>query len=184
MDGATRCIELAEKKQAAILRELKTILRMRGGVPFKQLEKLIGKLRHAAIGIPAGKSLFGPINQLMAQKPPAIYWERCPDVRVALQDWKQLIREAAKEPTHVKELVSGEADYKGTLDASGKGAGGIWISGNKLLAPIVWRVEWPQEIRDRLVTFDNPGGDITNSDLEMAAELLGWLVLEGLVCTR
>ena len=84
----------------------------------------------------------------------------------------------------MKELVSNEADYKGTLDASGEGAGGIWISGNKLMAPIVWRVEWPREVRDRLVTFDNPKGDITNSDLEMAAELLGWLVLEGVVCTR
>ena len=66
MDGATRCIELAEKKQAAILKELKTIIRMRSGVPFKRIEKLVGKLRHAAIGIPAGKSLFGPVNQLLA----------------------------------------------------------------------------------------------------------------------
>ena len=68
-----------------------------------------------------------------------------------------------------------------TLDASGEGAGGVWVSGLQSIAPIVWRLEWPQEMRDRLVTFANPSGDITNSDLEMAAEVLGWLVLEAVV---
>ncbi|KAL7525321.1 hypothetical protein ACHAXR_003320 [Thalassiosira sp. AJA248-18] len=185
MDGATRCIELAEKKQKAILLELKTILRMKSGVPFKKFEKIVGKLRHAAIGVPAGKGLFGPINQFIGKKPKIIYWNRCPEVKQALQDWRQMIQEAAKEPTHVNELVPGPADYKGTLDASGAdGAGGIWISGEKLLPPIVWRVPWPPEVKARLVTMSNMSGDITNSDLEMAAEVLGWLVLEAVVSTR
>ena len=35
----------------------------------KQVEKLVGKLRHAAIGILARKALLGLINQLMAVKP-------------------------------------------------------------------------------------------------------------------
>ena len=52
MDGATRCIELAKKKRLAILAELKVVLRMKGGVPFKRFQKIVGKLRHAAIGIP------------------------------------------------------------------------------------------------------------------------------------
>ena len=87
INGATRCIELSEKKQTTILKELKDVLRIKSGVQFKQMEKLVGKLRHAAIGIPAGKSLFGPINQLMAMKPRTIIWQRCPDVRQAFQDW-------------------------------------------------------------------------------------------------
>ena len=70
MDGATRCIELAEKKQAAILAELRRIIRVKTGVRFKDLERLVGKLRHAAIGIPEGRSLMGPINIFMAMKPP------------------------------------------------------------------------------------------------------------------
>ena len=58
MDGATRYIELAEKKQKAILVELKTVLRIKNGGPFKQVEKLVGNLCHEAIGIPAGKALY------------------------------------------------------------------------------------------------------------------------------
>ena len=39
-------------------------------------------------------------------------------------------------------------------------------------------------VKDALVTWDNPKGTITSSDLEMAAELLGWLVLEANVPLR
>lgn len=173
-DGATRCIELAAKKQATITAEIKTILRISHGVPFKRVQKLVGKLRHASIGIPNGKYLFGPINQLMAMEPKLVFWNRAPAVAQAFRDWGQLIREAAVEPTHVNELVSGTPDWKGgALDASGEGAGGVWIPGNKAIAPTVWRVQWPKEVVARLVTDANPPGDITNSDLEMAAEVLG-----------
>ena len=68
MDCATRCIEIAKKKQKAILLELKTVLRIKNGILFKRVEKLVGKLHHAPIGILAGKALFSPINQLMAVK--------------------------------------------------------------------------------------------------------------------
>ncbi|KAL7545534.1 hypothetical protein ACHAWF_008883 [Thalassiosira exigua] len=183
MDGATRCIELAAKKQEAILRELKTVLRRRK-VPFKRFQKLVWKLRHASIGVPAGKYLFGPINRLMAIEPRVVDWSRARDARCALEDWGQLIRGASKEPTHVNELVPGAPAYKGTLDASGEGTGGVWVPGEETLAPIVWRVRWPPEVVARLVTFDNPEGDITNSDLEMVAEVLGWLVLEANAPTR
>ncbi|KAL7548503.1 hypothetical protein ACHAWF_011783 [Thalassiosira exigua] len=178
MDGATRCIELAEKKQEAILSELRKVLRMRRGVPLKRMQRLVGKLRHASIGIPAGKYLFGPINRLMAREHKFIFWDRVPEAARALRDLGQLLREAATEPTHVKELVPGPPAYKATLDASGEGAGGVWVHGDRALAPIVWRLRWPPEVVARLVTPTNLEGDITNSDLEMAAEVLGWLVLE------
>jgi len=147
------------------------------------MQKLVGKLWHASIGIPAGRYLFGPINQLMAMEPKFVIWKQSPAARVVFKDWAVIIKEESIEPTHVIELVRGSANYKGTLDASGKGAGGIWVSGAKEIVPTVLRVEWPQDTQDRLVTFANPNGDIKNSDLEMAAELLGLLVLEAVVPT-
>ena len=95
----------------------------------------MGKLRHASIGIPAGKCLFGPISQLIALQSTVIYWDRAPAARQAMKDWGQLIKEAAREPTNVKELLVGEAAYKGTLDASGEGAGGVGLPGTKPMAP-------------------------------------------------
>ena len=55
VDGATRCIELARDNQTAIDAELQKIVRMKKGVPFKPIEKLIGKIRHAATSVPTGK---------------------------------------------------------------------------------------------------------------------------------
>ena len=49
----------------------------------------------------------------------------------------------------------------------------MWLPGNKPPAPVVWKLQWPQEIKDARLTWENPKGTITNSDLEMAAELLG-----------
>ena len=54
---------------------------------------------------------------------------------------RQLIKKMTREPTHVKELVVGEASSKRTLDASGEGAGDVWLPGTKALAPVVWEVE-------------------------------------------
>ena len=137
IDGATRCIELTEKRQEAIQLELKTVLQLRQ-VPFKRIQKLVGKLRHASIGIPAEKYVFGPSNQIMAMEPTFVIWKRCPAARVTFKDWAALIKEAAAEPTHFNKMVSRPADYKGTLDASSKGAGGIWVLGERDMAPIVW----------------------------------------------
>ena len=42
----------------------------------------------------------------------------------------------------------------------------------------MWRVRWPKEVLDRLVTEDNSYDDITNSKQEMAAEVLGFYHME------
>ena len=44
VDGATRCIKLARNKQGIIDVELQMIVPMTKGVPFKHIEKLIGKI--------------------------------------------------------------------------------------------------------------------------------------------
>ena len=84
----------------------------------------------------------------------------------------------------MNKIVPSDANYKATLDASDEGSGEVWIPGTKALATIVWRIKWPDKVRRRLVTFANPTGDITKSDPEMSAEVLGWLVLEGILPNR
>ena len=65
--------------------------------------------------MPTGKGLYGPINRLIAIKPAKVFWDRCPEAEEALRDWRQLL----------KELVHGELDFTGTVDASVEGAGGV-----------------------------------------------------------
>ena len=101
MDGATRCIKLSENKQQQIITEIKTVLCIKSGVLFKRLEKLLGKLRHTAIGIPKGKNLFGNLNHILEENLKLVFWDRQLAARQNLRDWKQLIGEAGAEPTHV-----------------------------------------------------------------------------------
>ena len=82
--------------------------------------------------------MFVPVNRVMSIEPTQVFWNRCLEAKVALQDWRQLTQEATMEPTSLHELVPGEPAYKGTLNASGGGAGGRWVHGTKAIAPIVW----------------------------------------------
>ena len=54
--GATRCIELSRYKKSVVDAELHKIVRMRKGMPFKRLEEMIGKIRHAATTVPTGEN--------------------------------------------------------------------------------------------------------------------------------
>ena len=55
------------------------------------------------------------------------------------------------------------------------------FAGWKALNPVIWRLEWPDKIKKRVVSFSNLTGDISNSDLEMAGLLVQWIVIEHLV---
>jgi hypothetical protein len=39
------------------------------------------------------------------------------------------------------------------------------------ILPLMWRSPFTYEIQTRLVTFENPGGDINNSELDLAASV-------------
>ena len=62
------------------------------------------------------------------------------------------------------------------MDAYKYGVGGVWLSGIKTLSPIVWRLEWPQEIVDAFTV-----GDLPINNLEMAGILLHFIILDYLV---
>ena len=177
-DGVARCIMLPADKVQKITKELSSAARHKK-VPFKRMEQLQGKLQWTTYGIPGGKPLLTPIiRALKAEKQCITITD---NLAATLRQWRALIRESGKLPTHAKELMVGIPAFIGYCDASKEGAGGVWFSGTDYLRPIVWRVEWPKEVAHRWKSFDNPKGDITNSDAEMAALLLQWLVLEMVV---
>jgi hypothetical protein len=54
----------------------------------------------------------------------------------------------------------------------------VWFSGDLHLEPRVWRVAFPSDISSQVISNSNPTGTLTNSDLEMAAVLLHYMVLQ------
>ena len=74
-------------------------------VPLKKLQMLVGKLRHAAIILPASKGFFTPLNDVMRGNPKIIGLGLHSEVRRALLDLISLLRLLSSRPTHACELV-------------------------------------------------------------------------------
>jgi hypothetical protein len=95
-------------------------------------------------------------------------------VLAALLDLKHLVPSLATRPIHISELVEYEPEMAGTCDASSAGAGGgVWIGFE--VQPTMWRLEWPDNTREAYRQ-----GQLINSDLEMVAAVLQYLVDEQL----
>ena len=75
-------------------------------------------------------------------------------------------------PTYLAEIAQRLATDVGYTDASGLGCKGVWIYPNEDFVHYVWRLHWPEDIKANLVSSDNPQGQITNSDLELATLVL------------
>lgn len=159
MDGANFTVHLPPKKCEKILETIAVMIRKEG------------------VTLAGGKGLLSPLYRVLQKAP---QWVKMTEpIKAALQDWKPLIRDLAKHPTHVALLVHKDPQIIQYTDACGLGAGGIIIGGTEELEqPILWQFEWPEEVRTELITEKNPHGSLTINDLELAGILLGWLVIE------
>ena len=178
-DGLTRTISLPEEKITSLTQELRNLSR-RSKVQVRDLQRIQGRLTHAALGIPNGKGLLSPIVALVTRhrNHPRTNITIDRPTKQALQDWIHLLRMAHRQRTPCADLIPAKPDFLGYCDASKLGAGGVWFGENRNLPPIVWRIRFPHTIQAQLVSQKNPTGTITNSDLEMAGLLMHWLVLE------
>ena len=182
-DGNNKTIWLADEKRQALLKVLKGWLRgsrrnKPEGIPFDEFQSVLSKIRHAFTAIPAGKGLLSHCNDVMRLEPPTIYLHTNKELYDAIISIRSFLHDSISQPTKCKQLVLGHPHFIGIDDASGFGVGGVVLGEHEELIPTVFRLEWPQTIRDALVTQENPDGTITNSDLECAGLLLTWLVLE------
>ena len=166
---------------AILQRWLRAARVSRQGIPFEEFEQIIAKLWHAFIAIPAGNGLLSPCNWVMRSKPSVVYLHQNKALYDAVSNTRTLLRESTTRPTRCKELIVGWPDFIGVADALSHGIGGIVVGKNSSCIPTVFRFKWPDAIKTDLLTFENPNGKLTNSDLEMAGLLLLWLVMEA-VC--
>jgi hypothetical protein len=95
-------------------------------------------------------------------------------VHAVLRDFCALAAYLQACPTRISELVpSMTSAAMGVQDAAGKGMGGVHFvpMPDGSVAPLLWRAQSPLSVQNRLVTYANSAGTITNSDLELAASV-------------
>jgi hypothetical protein len=173
VDGRSRTVELPPDKAAAYSCELKKLLR-RKKIPLARFRKIVGKLRFAALCLPAGRALMSPLNRAVRGDPPTIGSGQHSEVRENLGDWLQLLKELAARPTSVHELVARTVDFYGYCDACNTGVGGVWLPMDTELEPFVWRVAWPADVVRKLQSYDG----LSINDGECAGVLLQQMALE------
>ena len=178
-DGVARTMELPPAKVETMVETISSALR-RHHVELKAFESLLGKLTHAMMGTPGGQALMPPLYKALAaankSSKRAVQIHPNSPQAGALKDLRTLMCIISKRPVHCRQLVPGTPHYLGYSDACKFGAGGVWMSGLLPLRPLIWRVHWPVEF---LPLFDT--STLTINDFEMAALLLGYLLLEQLV---
>ena len=179
IDGQAYTIQLPQTKVANIQLTISDIINKKA-VPSKIMEKLQGKLVHASFGIPGGRGLMSPLYATQFDTKEFITITK--PIKQCLKDWKQMITIMNQRPTSVLELVHNTPHFIGYTDSSKSAIGGVWTHGKKSLqSQWVWRLEWPQEIQQRLNSKEHPKGSLSINDLEMAGLLMGWLVLEQII---
>jgi hypothetical protein len=183
VNGETKTVRISEAKATDIVTEIRRILKKKQ-VQIKRYQKIVRKLGHVALILPGIRGLFSPINKALRGEPCVIGLGKMSGVQAAFLDLAHMVEHLASRPTHVKELVPGDDHYTGYCGACAAGAGGVWLSGNINLRPIVWQVQFSASITSQVVSDANPRGKLTNSDLEMAAVLLHYMVLEQAVDLR
>jgi hypothetical protein len=171
-DGIKRTIQLPPVKAKAYICETHRILRQKS-VPLKDLHTLVGKLQHASIILLAACGFFTPINVAMKIGTKVFGLEKASEIRAAQEDLCLLLQLLGLQPTHVHELVVDMPRYAGYHNAAVEGAGRVWFSLAHKMHPVVWRLLFPCNLSDKVVSSNNPRGRLTNLDLKLAAEVLG-----------
>jgi hypothetical protein len=149
-----------------------------------------------AIAIPGSRGLFSLMQETLKHRPDGRI-RLNQGVHDCLDDFRFLDHDLTSRPTRLYEIVAqGTPELLGTTNACGHGIGGIafpqataqprelipcdgapgsGLRGAPLQGgngPIVWQYALPASITAQLVTFENPHGTITNSDLELLANIV------------
>ena len=167
IDTVKRTIELPPHRQQR-LQEIFDSLRGLRRISHKNWERIIGELRFMSLAIPGSGGLFSAL-QLGLKHSDKHRIRITKHIRHHLTDFERLTRSLMERPTRLGEIVPDHPCILGAVDACKAGMGGVLFTENH--RPVLWRERFPEQIQRRLVSFDNPNGDLTNSDLEQTGVL-------------
>jgi hypothetical protein len=122
-----------------------------------------------SLGIPGSRGLFITLQHAL-RFPEARRIRLTASVHNFLDDFRHLAQTLSLRPTRISEVMPQQPGIIGACDAAASGMGGFhFVPTIDGVIPLLWCAKFDSTIPERLVTFRNRKGDITNSDLELAA---------------
>ena len=172
VDTVKGTIELPPHRLQRLHDILENLPRTRKHIKSKSWQRYLGELRSMATAIPGARGLFSTLQEALTH-PLAKHIRLRRSVHDFLEDFRYLASELSLRPTRIAELVPQQPLCTGACDASGAGMGGVhFIQTPNGIIPTLWRAKFATNVTRDLVSFTNPQGTITNSDLELAASVV------------
>jgi hypothetical protein len=185
LDTVASTLELPPHRRERLQELLDEIPPTQKRISVAKWHRVLGELRSMALAIPGARGLFSHLQAALRTADTTKRIRASRHVHATMEDFRWLTATLDERPTRLQELVATTPSAYGTTDASGTGMGGVILPPRHLLKralataghPIVWRCRFPPDIVDDLITFENPRGRTTNSDLEMAATIVQHAVI-------
>lgn len=162
----SRRLLIPPHRREKVLADLRDTLGKRR-VSLKVFQSVVGQLQSLVQGLPGSRGQFSLLYDAIT-KHDGDRVRITPSVRNQLQTFVDLLTDEALPPSFA-ELVPGVPIHIGACDAAQAGMGGVWFPEKG--PPLVWRHAFPPYVQRELVSYANPSGTITNSDLELAGTI-------------
>ena len=169
IDTVRETIELPNHRRTHLLDILATLLSKRR-VSLKTWQQSLGQIRSMILALPGGQGFFSSLYTGLTQHSTDHRIRLSAPIRDSLLDLQYLAHDLATRPTRIGEVVDTLPVAYSAADACGVGMGGVWLS-NPTFRPILWRAPFDAAVIPCPVTTSNPHCSITNSDLELAAQI-------------
>ena len=174
IDTVKRTIELPQHRIDRLNGILNAVRPGQRTVATKDWHKVLGELRSMALAIPGARGLFSLLQEAFRHEE-----KTQPRLRLTkalhgfLDDFRALAKDVTSRPTRIDELIATQPAVLGACDAAGTGMGGVAFitTPDGDLVPCLWRQPFSLAIQRELVSFRNPHGTITNSDLELCGNI-------------
>ena len=129
-------------------RLIKALQQTNNCIAFREFQRIHGQMQHVSLAVPCLRGLMTPMNQVLAKPQSTVGLRQGGTLRATFETFVMLLEDAQKHPSHITEIIGPNLPHvNGTMDASGAGAGGVWLPCTRWLHPVVWRVEWPWDIQ-------------------------------------
>ena len=149
--GKSRLVGLPEKKKNKyVIRIQQALASSAHRISLKSFQKILGQVQHASAVMPTMRGHFTPMNRALRGKRPHDFvgLGTKSEVRETLTDLTQLLELAHILPSHISEIVPPHLPhYYATVDAASIGFGGVFLPCTRWLAPTIWRVEMPIDLK-------------------------------------
>ena len=181
VDTIASTLELPPHRRERFFELLAEIPSSQKRVSLKKWHRVLGELRSMTIALPGARGLFSHIQAALKTADAKGRIRVTRHVHATLDDFRWLANSLDSRPTRLQELATTSPETLGTTDASGRGMGGVVLEPLETVPlrdtpeaghPILWRDTFPPDVVKDLVTYDNPRGHTTNSDLELAATVV------------